>query len=195
MNIVISFGIPMAFLIFLMADPVVMLLAGKGLTSSIFVIQVMAPVILIVGFGQIFALLILSANRKDREMIWLSLIGMLLSLIINLVFIPYFAEKATAFSQLLAELLVTLTGYFLARRCLDFHFPAKKFLLNVLCVIPFVLITYLVTRFLHNNFLQLALSGVFCGMYFIYYQYCLIKDTFIRELIQPYMVKFTNTRN
>jgi O-antigen/teichoic acid export membrane protein len=195
LNIVIIFGIPMAVLIFLLANPLVMLLAGKGFVNSIFLIQVMAPIILIVPFAQVFVLLILNVNRKEKEMIILSSAGMLLSLVINVIFIPYFAEKATAFSQLAAELLVTTAAYFLAKRCLNFEFPSKKLLLNLLCVVPFVLVAYLAMRFLNNNLLRLVLSGTVCVLYFLYYQYYLLKDEFFIALLKPFKIKLTGARS
>lgn len=192
LNIVVSLGIPITFLVFLLANPLVMVLAGKNFINSIFVIQVMSPIILIVAFAQVFVLLILSVNRKDKNMVTLSVIGMIISLLINIIFIPHFAEKATAFSQLAAEFLVTLLSFFFAKRILDFKFPTKKLLLNILFVLPFALFTYLAPKFLHSNFLIIIVSGLFCGAYFIFYQIFLIKDTFFKQLIEPY---FLNLRN
>jgi O-antigen/teichoic acid export membrane protein len=132
LNFVIIFGIPIAFLVALLANPLIMLLAGKEFQNSIFCIQIMAPVILIVAFAQVFVLLILSINRRDKEMVLLSAFGMVISLIINIIFIPEYGERATAVSQLSAELAVTVISFFLAKRCLDFNFPIQLFLLNVL---------------------------------------------------------------
>jgi O-antigen/teichoic acid export membrane protein len=194
LNIVITFGIPITFLVFLLARPVVMFLAGENFINSIVLIQIMAPVILIVAFAQVFVLLVLSVNRKDNYMVLLSIIGMAISLIINLIFIPSFAEKATAISQLAAELLVTIVSFLLARKVLDFVFPVKKLLLNLVLVIPFYVITYFSYKFLDNNFLVMAISGIVCGMYFLFYQLFIIKDQFIHELLKPYLLRLSNNR-
>jgi O-antigen/teichoic acid export membrane protein len=187
LNIVISFGIAITFFIFLMADPIVMILAGKNFINSILIIQIMSPIILFVAFAQIFVLLILNIYRKDKYMVLLSFIGMTTSLFINLIFIPAFAEKATAFSQLFAEFLVTLVSFLFARKVLNFIFPTKVFLLNVLCAIPFSFITYLSFRYLHNNFIIIFISSLSCGLYFLFYQLFIIRDKFIFELLQPYV--------
>ncbi len=189
LNVVISFGIPITFFVFLLADPIVMLLAGKNFINSILIIRVMAPIILIVAFAQIFVLLILSIHRKDKNMVTLSVVGMIISLFINLIFIPHFAEKATAFSQLIAELLVTLVAFFLAKKVLDFSFPTKTFLMNLLLVLPFAIFTHFAFQILKNNFLIIALSGTLCGLYFLFYQLFILKDKFILELTTPYLLK------
>lgn len=187
LRVVISFGIPLTFIIFLLAEPIVMLLAGLNFVNSIVVIKIMSPVILLVAFAQIFVLLILSVHRKDNYMIILSIIGMVISLFINIFYIPQFAEKATAVSQLAAELLVTIVSFVLARKVLEFKFPVKMFLLNVLFVMPFSIITYFSFKFLHNNFLIILISGIICGFYFLIYQLFIIKDRFIVKIFKPYI--------
>jgi O-antigen/teichoic acid export membrane protein len=185
LNAVISFGIPITFFVFLMANPIVMLLAGKNFINSILLIQIMAPIILIVAFSQVFVLLILSVHRQDNNMVILSVIGMVISLFINIIFIPHFAEKATAISQLIAELLVTLVSYFLARKVVNFNFPLKGFFLNLIFVLPFSIITFLSFKFTHNNFLIITISCLCCGLYFLFYQLFIIRDKFIYELLKP----------
>ena len=194
LKVVISFGIPITFIVFLLANPIVMLLAGKKFINSIFVIQVMAPIILIVAFAQVFVLLILSVHRKDNNMVILSVIGMAISLFINIIFIPQFAEKATAFSQLSAEVLVTLVSFFLAKRVLDFNFPIKKLLLNLSLVLPFAIITYLSLKLLHNNLFIIMLSSFFCGLYFLFYQLFIIKEKLLIEMSEPIHKKFKKNR-
>jgi len=188
LSVVISFGIPITFFVFLLSDQIVMLLAGEKFIKSAFVIKVMAPIILLVAFAQIFVLLVLSVNRKDKQMILLSAVGMIISIFINLLFIPHFAERATGFSQLLSEFFVTLLAFFLSKRILAFHFPVKKLLLNLLYVIPFVAITYLSNQIFDNNFLVIILSALVCGLYFISYQYLILKEQFILEIVDKYLI-------
>ncbi len=190
LSIVISLGIPITFFIFLLAKPLVVLLAGESFIHSVPVIKIMAPIILVVAFAQIFVLLILSVNRKDKQMIVLSFVGMVISISINLIFIPKFAERATGFSQLLSELIVTVLSFFFAKKVLTFAFPLKSFLLNLVCVTPFIFITYLCMK-LHNNFFILILASFFCFLYFIIYQYYVLKDKYLIGLVEPYITKFT----
>lgn len=189
LTVVITFGIPITFFVFLMSHPIVMILAGKNFVNSVLVIKIMAPIILIVAFAQVFVLLILSVHRKDNSMVILSILGMSISLFINFFFIPLYAEKATAISQLIAESLVTLVSFFLSRRVLTFKFPTKTFILNFLFAIPFILIANLSFKLLQNNFL-IILVGSFSGLfYFLAYQLYFIKNQIIIDLIEPFLVK------
>jgi len=187
LNIAISFGIPITFLVYLLANPLVMLLGGEGFVNSIFCLQIMAPIILIVAFAQIFVLLILNVNRKDKEIVLITAIGMVIGLIINVVFIPRYAERSAAFAQLAVELLVTSAAFYLSKRVCNFRFPIKLFLFNLIFVIPFMAVTYLWIRITDNIILIILLSGISCGLYFLFYQLMLIKDKFILELFEPYL--------
>ena len=190
LNIVISFGIPATAFIFLLANPLVMLLAGGDFLNSVLVIKIMAPIILSVAFAQVFVLLILSANRKDKQMVMLSIMGMVISLSINVIFIPYYAEISTGFSQLVSEIIVTFLAFIFAKKVLDFQFPTKSFLLNLLCVIPFALVTYLSMWLFDDNFLILLSSAFLCSLYFLIYQIYLIKNSFVMEAVSPIFKRF-----
>lgn len=190
LQVVITFGIPITFFTYLTAKPLILILAGKDFINSIFVLQIMAPVILIVAFAQVFVLLILSVNRKDKEMVILSIIGMIISVLINVIFIPHFAEKATGFSLLFSELFVTAASYLLSRKIIFFRLPNRTTVLNIICVIPFIFFTYLSSQISNNNLIILILSSLFCGVYFLLYQLLIIKDEFILDTLKPVILKF-----
>ena len=122
-------------------------------------------------------------------MVVLALLGMVISLVINLVFIPGFAERATAWAELMAELLVSCLAFFLARRCLEFKFPLKRFLFNLVLVSPFYPIVLLSQRITDNMFLGLAISLVAMGVYYIIYQFLIIRNELLLELSKNYIGK------
>lgn len=193
-KVIISFGIPLSFFVLLLADPIMMILGGEKFIDSIFVVQVMAPVILMVSFAQIFVYLILSAYRKDKQMVFLAITGMAVSLVINLVFIPQFAEKATGFSQVISESMVTVLAFFFCRKVVSFDFPVKSLLINIVCVIPFAAISFLTMRLFQNDFVILASAAILCGIYFLLYQFFIIRDSFIIEFSKPYLKYFSTKR-
>ena len=188
-NIIISFAIPISFFVYLSSSAIVKLLTGDLYYKSILLVQIMSPVILLVPFAQIFVLLILNVFRKDFLMVILSVIGMSISLLINLLFIPVLSENATAYSQLFAELFVTILSFFFAKNVHYFYFPIRLFFLNIIFAIPFAVITYLFSISFTNNFLILLMSSLFCGLYFIIYQLYVLKNSIIIDMITFCRVK------
>jgi O-antigen/teichoic acid export membrane protein len=188
LNIAICFGIPISFGTFLLAEPLVMVLAGKTFANSIFCIQIMAPIILIVAFAQVSVNLILSVNRMDREMVIISVLGMIVSVLINILFIPHFAEKATAVSQFTAELTVTIFSFIFASKALSFQFPYKKLFLNIIFVIPFLLFVKIGISLSDNNILRLFYSFAFCFTFFMIYQLFFLKEKIILEISNSFLL-------
>lgn len=193
-KVIVSLGVPITLFVFLTARPIMMILGGKDFVSSIIVIQIMSPVILIVSFAQVFVYLILSANRKDKQMVILSIAGMVLSFMINLFFIPHFAEKATGYSQLISELVVASLAFCFCKRVLSISFPTREFIVNIAYAIPFVFIVYIGNQLFSNNFLILAFTGGACGLYYLFYQWFLIKDAFFIDIAKPYFRMFLPKR-
>ena len=189
LNITITIGIPMSFFIYLIAGPLVRLLAGPDFENSIFLVEVMSPVIFLVALAQVFVLMILSVNRKDREMVILAITGMIISLAINLVFIPRYAERATAFAELSAELVVTSIAFFWARKVVNFKFPMRSFLLNVVLAAPFYFIVLFSNQLSENLFLRLGIAVSGIGIYYIIYQFFIIRSELLLELSRNYYLK------
>ena len=189
LNIVVSLGIPLAFLVYLMAEPLVNLLAGSEFQNSIYLVEVMSPAILFVALAQVFVLMILSVNRKDREMVILAITGMVVSLVINLVFIPRYAERATAWAELMAELVVSSLAFIWAYKYLRFRFPIKRFMLNLVLVVPFYPIVILSNRLTNNLFLLLIIPSVAIGIYYLLYQFFIIRNELFIELSRTYINK------
>jgi len=189
LNVIISLGIPGALLIFLLADPIVMLLAGEEFVSSVLLVRIMAPLILIIGFAQVFVIMILNVHRKEKQMVFLALTGMGLSLLINLIFISRFAERASSIAQLTSEITVMVISFFVAKKVVQFTFPLKLFIMNLLFVLPFIPLVYLGTNISDNLIIKLLASGSLCGIYYVFYQFFILKDKFILELSVPYLVR------
>ncbi|MCO5237465.1 MAG: flippase [Chitinophagaceae bacterium] len=186
LRIIITFGIPLTLFTYLMAEPIMLILGGKNFYNSIPVIRIMSPIIFFVSVAQIFVYLILSAYRKDKELIGLAVIGMITSLTINIIFIPKFAEIATGYSQLISEIVVTIIAFALSHKIANFRFPVKIFLLNVLCAAPFILLAYW-ALLLPNALLSLGTAAITCALLFFFYQFFIIKDQVFLNIVRSTM--------
>jgi len=133
--------------------------------------------------------MILNVHRKEKQMVFLALTGMGLSLLINLIFISRFAERASSIAQLTSEITVMVISFFVAKKVVQFTFPLKLFIMNLLFVLPFIPLVYLGTNISDNLIIKLLASGSLCGIYYVFYQFFILKDKFILELSVPYLVR------
>ena len=189
LHISLSIGIPLSFFLYLIAKPLVLLLAGNEFHKSVICVEIMSPIILIVAFAQIYCMQILSVNRKDIKLVKLAGLGMLINMTLNLILIPYYAEIATAFSQLLSELTVTFLAILWARKMVALKFPLKIAILNTIFAIPFALIIIPISHNTESNLIILILGTAACGIYFVCYQLFILKDYILLEIVQIYINK------
>ena len=190
LNFAVTFGLPISIGMMFLAEPLILILSGDNFQNSVPVIRIMSPIVFIVALAQVFVQLILSVHRKDNYMVKISILGMICGTLINVVFIPYFSEKATGYSQLTSELLVTVFSYYLSRRILNFVFPIKFLMINLVCSVPMILII-LALRLLHLDALSMLISSIIiCSLYFMFYQLFLVKNTIFKNIFEVYLVKF-----
>ncbi len=192
LNVVISTALPVSFLVFVLASPIINLLAGKDFQNSIFCLAVMSPTILVIALSYVSMVMILSVNKKDKEMVILAIIGMSIGLTINLVFIPKYAERAAAYSQLLAEIIVGVLAFISVRRNLDFKFPIKNFIYNLLFVILFYPIVTSIMKYTDSIIVQLGFSLIAFSIYFVIYQFLILRNELLLSIVTPYLVKLRN---
>lgn len=97
---------------------------GNEFDAVINLLILMSPVIFFVGLANIFGIQILvSTNQQNKYAIAIT-VGAILSLITNIIFVPYFASGATAIALLVAEGTGAIIQIYFARKY--FHF--KNFL-------------------------------------------------------------------
>jgi O-antigen/teichoic acid export membrane protein len=192
---VITFGVPISFFVFLLSNPLVIILAGKDYTNTIFLIELMSPIIFIVALAQVFVLLILSVNRKDKLMVFISTLGILVSVTVNLLFMSSLSEKATALSQLASEFTITILSYFLTKKILNYTFPFNKLFLNLVFVLPFFILTTFVNKITSNNLFILMMSFLLCGTYFFIYQFFIIKNQMVINIVPWFFAKANRLKN
>jgi O-antigen/teichoic acid export membrane protein len=186
LSFVVSFGVPISVFVFLFARPLTLLIAGEAFSGSVICVQIMSPMILLVGLAQIYSIQVLCVHREDIKMLVLSSAGMVCSLFINLWLIPSFHHKATSIAQLCSELIVTSMAFWFVSRISRIEFPLKKFVYNLLYVFPFVLISLVAFSSSNNNLFVLILGGACCFVYFFCYQLLFLKDHFCISLFRQY---------
>ena len=116
--------------------------------------------------------------------VWFSVIGALITIVLNIVFIPYYGYMASAWTTLIAYLVMCLLSYFTGRKHYPIPYNIKKIgaLILVSIIISFVSLQIPFDNWIVRFTLNTALLGFFI---FIVYNV----DRQIREFIQTYKKK------
>ncbi len=168
--------IPMSLGLFAVSSDVVFLFSDTEYEPAILTLKILSFIIPLVGFSNIFGIQILTSLSKDIFLTISVSIGMVLSILLNLLLARFLYENGTAIATLSAELAVTIITFFFSIKYLKFHFPTKETLLNILVCSVFIFISHTCGLFFKNYITHLIVSVFACGLYFSIVQIFLLKN-------------------
>lgn len=114
--ILLEFSIPCIIFIEVFAPLIIKIIAGSGYEGAILPLRIIAPLLLIIGFEQILITQSLMPMGKDRAVLINSIIGAIVGITANLIFVPYLASTGSAIVWLLSEIAVMLSAFYFFKR-------------------------------------------------------------------------------
>lgn len=186
LNFVISFGIPLIFLITAISNKIVLIFAGELFVESAVILNILSPLCLIVGLSSLFGLQILTPMSKDKYLTYAVFAGMVSSLGLNSVLIPMYSEIGAAISNILSEIIVLYFTYFFSRKFvqikIDISFVLKTFFYSI----PMFLIPRLIFSFDISLIVSLFLVSIISIIYFLFFQIFAIKNQLVIEILSNF---------
>ena len=106
-KIVWLLGVPMTLGLICVSKNLVPWFFGEGYDDCILLIQIFSPLILIIGFSNIFGLQYMVPKGEDKKFSIALIAGAVINLVLNCIFIPFFWSKGAAVASIIAEMCVT----------------------------------------------------------------------------------------
>lgn len=187
---IILLSVPIGAGLYLLAPEIIRLLANEHFLPAVRVVRVLAPLTLLIGLSNLFALQMLTAMGKERLTLYAVTLGMILSVACNLVLIPRFSYMGTAYTTLLTEALVTvMTGWY-AIRFFTVRLPYALIWQSLVACLLFYPCTWLADRYFIRPFARIVVDiALACPVYFIV-QFFVFRNIFVREAISGLLTKF-----
>ena len=193
---IVFFSIPISVGLLVNAQEFMMVFSGAQFASAITTMQIMAFLPFFIGLGYFFAFQILVPMGKNKEMLYAVLIGMIASLLMNFVLIPFWQEKGAAIANLITEILVTAVYLFFIQKTVSFQYHWKLIVQSLISCVLFYPIVLLLREMNTTYVLVLIASILFSAISYFSMQYILFKDRFLLELINEVRNKIKpNTRS
>lgn len=108
LDIVLIISIPSAIGIFFLSDSIILLIGGTNFIEAIPTIKIISPIIILISLSNLIGIQILVSHGKEKKVLYATFVGASTNFILNLIFIPKFAQDGAAFSTVFAELIVTI---------------------------------------------------------------------------------------
>lgn len=158
LDIMIMFSIPLILCTEVMAPEIIYVLSGPGYEGAIGPMRIIMPAIFSVGIAQVLAIQYLMPLKKDKVLLYVSIIGAIIALIVNIISVNQYKSIGSASVLLISESIVTLlyVAYIYHKDSIRINY--KKLLRSVACSIPSVLICSIVSNHIENTYISLALA-------------------------------------
>ena len=156
---VVSFlSFPLTFSLIVIAPIFIPLFYGEQFIGAVLPLQIVAGVIISIGFNNLFGIQILVGLGKDKLFLYAVLVGTFSNFILNLIFIPLWGASGAAISSVVAETLILFVEIWLVRK-----YTSVKFKLGndvSICIIASLLF-FPIMHLLNHLFNNWILIGVF----------------------------------
>lgn len=181
------FSFPVTILSCIYSSNLIHLLAGDGYEGAYLPFSIIAPLIMVIGYEQIVVLQILLANKQEKIMLRNSIIGSLVAIACNLLFVQKLGAVGSAMVWLMSELTILTISLNDVRRIYCYRFPLGLFQKYSIAYIPLVLVLYI----LHDSILlkdvfalivAVAVTGIFTLVVQKYY----LKNTILFDIINKF---------
>lgn len=115
-NFVLMIGIPMMLGLIITSDLFVPWFLGDGYDKCKLLLKILSPLIIIIGLSNVFGLQYLIPSGKDNKFTIALIIGSIINLILNLIFINLWWSIGAAVATIIAETAVTLSMSIMIRK-------------------------------------------------------------------------------
>lgn len=172
------FSIPVIICGIILAPQIIYVISGNGYEGAIMPMRIIMPAMLFVGIAQVTAIQLLMPMKKDRILLYASLLGAIISVILNLILVSCWKSIGSAIVLLSAEISVTLfyIGYLKKKEIAKL--PFRSLLDGVYWAFPSLLISVLIGTLVKNPFICIGVVAPMMLFYlFFIYRKVLKKQT------------------
>lgn len=167
-NILFSISIPLAIFSLFEASVLIEILSGKGYEGSIIPMQIIMPLIIIVGIAQILAVQILMPLKKDRIVLNASILGAITGVLLNIILVKELHSIGTAVVLLCSEFIVTAYYCLAIKKEQLINIPFRLFFKHLIVSVPYFIICITFNSLGLNIYISVLLVIISFLIYFLF---------------------------
>lgn len=159
-RLVLTLTLPFTSGLILLAEPVITIFCGEAFIDAIPVIYWTSPVILFIGLTSVLGIQILYPLGKENIVIYSTIGGAIVNLILNLILIPRYSAVGAGISTFTAEFAVLAIQIIAGKKYIPVNIFSK---INLRYLIATIIMTLIITPlifFVKNIWLQLFITTV-----------------------------------
>ena len=181
-NTLILFLIPATAGMVLISKEIMIVISGMDFLPAGTTLKLLVLAMPVSVMGSCLASACLLPYKKDNQILYATLAGAVLNVILNVFLIPKWGENGAAFTTLIAEITVFCIHFYNVRKIINLTGWFKNFIECIIATIPMIIICLFVTRTIDNLYLSVIIA-VLAGAFSYFIVLMLEKN----ELIFNYM--------
>ena len=181
-NMVFLLAFPMIFGIIAVSKAFVPIFFGQGYDKVVILINVISPIILLIGLSNVTGTQYLLPIKRQKEFTTSVICGAVVNFILNSCLIWKYGAIGASIGTVIAELTVTLVQIYFVRKDFDLKKMVKLSQNYIIASIIMFIVCLIVRQFINNNFIsvvtQVAVGGLTYGLCLL-----ILKDEFVYEML------------
>lgn len=191
-NFYLGMTIPCAAGLCFLSRPIVILFCGEAFSESVFIMQIMTPIIIFISFGQLFSNLIFTPMRKDNYSLFPVVIGAAVNFMLNSILITRFFALGAGIATVFAEMTVCLLKLFLSRKLGVSIWELFKYFYQYILAAVAMLCVLFAFSFLQANFLVDVVVSVVLGAAVYGTVLVLLKNVYVLDFLKIFQKRLHN---
>ena len=188
-NILFAFVMPLIVIAEIYAPQIISIISGDGYEKAIIPMRLVIPLIFVIGYEQIIIKQMLLPLKKDNAILKNSIYGATVSLICNILFVKHLGAIGSSLVWIAAELAVFVSAQYFVTKYVNYKFPFKYLIIEIIYSLPIILLNILINNLFHNAIIAFAV-GVFATILYYIIIICFIKkDSVINPIINSALKK------
>ncbi|MFE5324684.1 polysaccharide biosynthesis C-terminal domain-containing protein, partial [Paenibacillus sp. NPDC056579] len=179
---ILFISIPMIIVISSISNNFITWFLGMQFLEVASLLKIISPIILFIGLGSLFGTQILVATNQINKLTISIACGAVISVLINVIFVPLYGIYATAVATLLSEITVTTVQYFFVQKFLNFKNISKSFVLYIVSATAMFGFIVIIEHTNIESVIKIIIQGVL-GLILYFLVLTLYKEKLILFLI------------
>lgn len=193
-NVTYLLAFPMMFGILLISKQFVPLFFGPGYNKVVIIMNVLSPIILLIGMGHVTGFQYLVSTKRQKEFSISVILGASINFIMNIILIKLYGAIGAAIGTVIAEFTVSLSQLLFVRKELNIKkiiILSKDYIIASLimccCCLP-------ILYFIKSNIMHIILCVAVGGLTYLI-TLILLKNEFIIEILKNIKNKILKKNN
>lgn len=187
LSLVLALTLPLTIGLIMTAPYLIRLFCGITYQPAILTLQIISPIILLIGLSNVLGIQLLYPQGKENIVIVCTAVGAVVNLLLNVWLIPRYAQDGAAVATVFAELGVTASMVWIGRKYCPVHWCSKSFLHYTVAAILMGIVLYFVSNFCQTDMGNLFLMTMIGSLVYLGYL-LMVKEKLVSKMVEEAVI-------